>query len=198
MGNMIGSAVVPVAMALCWRKASGVAAIPGAVFGLVAAMCTWLIYSAVDRDSATTSLFSSTGEDAHMLAGNLVAILSSAFITTVLSFVRPDDCDWETTTKLIPLVEDDPFAHYGEDTEEQMQRAMKFILTWGAGLTFKLVVVWPILTIPAGVFNEGYFTFWVAISITWGILACLTMLLLPLWEAKGGIIGVLSGGKIIK
>lgn len=195
MGNMIGSGVIPVAMAISWRKCSGVAAIAGAVSGLIAAMCVWLIYSKVDSGEVTLA---STGEDAHMLAGNLTAILFSGFVCTVISLIKPDDADWETTTKMIPLVEEDAHAHLSQDTEEEMKRAMKFILSWGIGLTLLLVVAWPVLTIPAGVFPEGYFTFWVAVSITWGILACLAMIFLPLWESRGAILGVLTNGKVLK
>lgn len=45
--------------------------------------------------------------------------------------------------------------------------------TWwtGGSLTAVLIIVWPLLSLPAGVFNRGYFHMWVILAITWGLVA---------------------------
>lgn len=55
----------------------------------------------------------------------------------------------------------------GIDSPEAMEAALNFILKWGSALALILIPIWPLLTLPAGVFSEGYFTFWVIVSMTW-------------------------------
>ena len=52
-----------------------------------------------------------------------------------------------------------------EDSEEGMNIALHRIWWWGGSLALVLVVVWPLLALPAGVFSEGYFTFWVRLHV---------------------------------
>lgn len=190
MGVVIGSAVFPVAFAISWSKCSANGAIAGAVGGFVLALTSWLAYAAADGGVSVDNL----GRDEIMLTGNLVAILSSGAICVIVSLLKPDDCDW-SSTRSIPLIEDDPNAEVTKDTEEELERAMKMIGTWGFGLTILLVILWPVLTLPVRVFPKGYFTFWVIISFIWGILATAAMVLLPVWESKEGILRALTLGK---
>lgn len=64
----------------------------------------------------------------------------------------------------------------------------RFTVRYGTALTLLLVVIWPALSLPAGVFSKGYFTFWTIIAIIWGILASVAMIFLPIWESKDAII----------
>ena len=73
MGVLIGSAVIPIAFMLLWSKANSFGAILGSISGCVLGIVTWLStakiqYGRVDLDT--------TGRNAPMLAGNLVAILT--------------------------------------------------------------------------------------------------------------------------
>ena len=47
-----------------------------------------------------------------------------------------------------------------------------------------LVVIWPLLSIPAGKFTKDYFTFWVLLSIVWGFGAAIVVTFLPLMESS--------------
>ena len=159
-GVVIGSAVFPVAFAISWSKCSAIGAITGAVVGAVLALSSWLIYGAVDGGISVDNL----GRDEIMLTGNLVAILSSGAICFAISMYKPDNCDW-SSTKSIPLIEDDPNANIEQETEEALSKAMRSIIIWGCGLTIVLIIAWPLLTLPVGVFSKGYFTFWVRLRI---------------------------------
>ena len=75
---------------------------------------------------------------------------------------------------------------------EAMDRAKKIMMWVGWGLSITLVVVWPLLALPAGVFSKSYFTFWVILSITWGLLATIVSTVLPLWEARASLATVIS------
>jgi len=192
MGILIGSAVFPVAFSITWGRASGLGAISGALGGLILGLCSWLGYASTLPGGVNIE---NTGNTSVMLAGNVMSMLSSAVISTLVSLIRPDDCDW-SATKSIALVDEDANAALTPDDEAAIDRAMKMISAWGIGLALVLVVAWPLLTLPAGVFSKGYFTFWVILSIIWGLMATLAMVLLPVWESRSTILAVLSCGSI--
>jgi Na+/proline symporter len=47
MGVFIGSAVIPVALLLLWKKANAVGAMAGAIIGCVCGVITWLVVAQV-------------------------------------------------------------------------------------------------------------------------------------------------------
>jgi len=183
MGIAIGGAVAPIYFALVWSKASAAGAITGTLSGLVLGIIAWLVtcqayYGKINIDNL--------GGDYPMLAGNLASIIGSLIICGVMSIMKPQNYDWKTTRE-IPTVEEDASAHApmtGEDSMEAMDHAKKVMLWVGWGLSITLIVVWPLLALPAKVFSKGYFTFWVALSITWGLIATIVSTSLPLWEAR--------------
>lgn len=188
MGVVIGSAVFPVAFSISWSKCSGMGAIAGAITGFILGISSWLIYASRFPGGINIA---NTGKDEVMLTGNLFAILSSGIVCAVISFIKPDNCDW-SATKAIPLIEEDPNAAIEKETDEQLQGAMKAIAAWGFGLTVILIIVWPVLSLPTRVFPKGYFFFWVVIAFIWGIAATAAMVILPVVEAVPGILKMLK------
>jgi Na+/proline symporter len=188
MGVVIGSGVVPIFYLMVWSKCSANAAMTGAVVGFVAAVASWLgsAYSYYGAINLVT-----TGQNEPMLIGNLVAILGSGLICTVMSLLNPDNFDFEAT-KNIALV-DDVRPDLAEDSPEQIAKARKLIIGLGSFFTVLVVVIWPVLTIPAGVFSRGYFSFWVYLSIIWATVSTIVIIALPLWESRNDIIGVCVG-----
>jgi len=190
MGVIIGSAVMPVAFCILWKKTPAKAAITGAVVGQVLAIITWLV-TAAGIDGEVT--LASTGGNYPMLAGNLVAILSSGFICIVWSLVAPDNYDFESTRQ-IAQVEDDKQGLSEEDLDEEMlAKSQKWIMKWGLLFTVIIVILWPIFSLPAGVFSKGYFGFWVAVSAIWGLVATIAIVGLPLLESVDAIKMVVYG-----
>ncbi|CAK0787068.1 hypothetical protein CVIRNUC_010284 [Coccomyxa viridis] len=188
MGVLIGSAVVPIACCLSWSKCTATAAISGAWGGLAASLTCWLVYTKCVYGEITLA---TTGDDYPMLLGNLVAILFSAFIVVVVSLIKPDNYDWKSTRE-IAMVDDSEtgFEEEGPDSAAAMEHAYKWILKYGGGLAFILIIAWPCLALPAGVFSKGYFTFWVIISIIWGLIAAFLATFLPLWESREVLIRI--------
>lgn len=135
-----------------------------------------------------------TGKNYPMLTGNLVAICFSGIVCTWVSLADPDDYDW-STTKNIAMVEtyDNAWHNEVDYNEESLTKAKAWIMKIGLMFTVVIVIVWPILSLPAGVFSEGYFNFWVALSILWGIVSTLFVVFLPLWESKDAIMQVFGG-----
>jgi Na+/proline symporter len=192
MGIMIGSAVCPLWNLMTWDKASGKGAVIAAWSGLILAFIGWLIGASVQ--SGTISV-DTLGTNEVMLSGNLIAILSSGFIHYVYSkFVDPQDFDFSTLDSNISLVDQDLRGLSAAEKDPVMlRRAERWITRRGYFLTLLLVVVWPLLSVPAGVFSQSYFAFWVLIAIAWAFGAGLVITILPLVESADDINMVLSG-----
>jgi hypothetical protein len=192
MGVIIGSAVVPLWNMMTWKKASGTGAVIAAWSGLFLALTGWL--SAAQVQSGEISI-ESLGTNEVMLSGNLIAILSSAIIHFLYStFIDPQDYDFSELNKHITLVEQDM---RGLGVEDQDPVALAEAETWikrrGYVLTILLIFVWPILSVPAGVFTKSYFAFWVLVAIAWGFGAALVITVLPLVESAEDITKILGG-----
>jgi hypothetical protein len=192
MGVVIGSAVAPLWNMMTWTKASGTGAIIAAWSGLALSITGWLVAAKIQSDEITIDTL---GTNEVMLSGNLIAILSSAFIHWFYSmFIDPQDFDFSTLDSKITLVEQDLRGLTDEEKDPVLlDNAQRWITHRGYALTFILIFVWPILSIPAGVFTQSYFAFWVLVAIAWGFGAALIITVLPLVESAEDIIRVLSG-----
>lgn len=47
----------------------------------------------------------------------------------------------------------------------QMAYAYKMTWIWAISLSIVIFVMWPLLALPAGIFSQGYFTFWIILSM---------------------------------
>lgn len=192
MGVVIGSAVIPLWNLMTWDKASGTGAVIAAWGGLILALIGWLVGAQIQSGSVTVATL---GTNEVMLSGNLIAILSSGLIHYLYSkFVDPQDYDFSTLDAEISLVEED---NRGLGIEEQdtvmLRRAERWIKRRGYVLTLVLIVIWPLLSVPAGVFTKDYFAFWVLVAIAWGFGAAIIITFLPLIESSEEIATALSG-----
>ena len=192
MGIVIGSAVIPLWNLMTWDKASGTGAVIAAWGGMLLAVIGWLVGAQVQSGSVTISTL---GTNEVMLSGNLIAILSSGLIHYVYSkFIDPQEYDFSTLDAAITLVEDDTRGLGADEQDATMlRRAERWITRRGYVLTLVLVVIWPLLSIPAGVFTKDYFAFWVLVAIAWGFGAAIIITFLPLVESSEEISTALSG-----
>ncbi|XP_043688236.1 urea-proton symporter DUR3-like [Telopea speciosissima] len=190
MGVVIGSAVFPIAFMLLWRKANSSGAIVGAIIGCILGIITWLSVTKVEYGRVNLD---TTGRNAPMLAGNIVSILTGGGIHAVYSLLWPQNYDWEST-KQITMVEKDVTDLPDEEfKEEKLKRAKAWILKWGICFTVVILILWPVLSLPAREFSLGYFTFWAVIAIAWGTIGSVVIIALPLIESRETIKSVLIG-----
>jgi hypothetical protein len=192
MGIVIGSAVIPLWNMMTWDKASGTGAIIAAWGGFILALIGWFIGAKVESGAVNVA---SLGTDVVMLSGNLIAILSSGIIHYIYSkFIDPQNFDFSTLDANIHLVEQDLSGLGAEQKDKKViRRAKRWIIRRGYLLTFVLIIVWPVLSVPAEIFTEAYFAFWVLVAIAWGFGAALTITFLPLFESQEEIGQVFSG-----
>jgi urea-proton symporter len=130
-----------------------------------------------------------------MLSGNLIAILSSACIHYIWSvWIDPQEYDFSELDRHISLVEhDEPTLSDDETNSKLLDHNEQWIKVRGVILSVVLVIVWPLLSLPAGVFSQAYFSFWVLVSLAWGFGAAFTMFMLPLIESSDDIFNAVHG-----
>jgi SSS family transporter len=205
MGIFVGSAVMPIAFLLTWDKATANGAIAGAFGGQILAVITWIAVS-TDPEATGASLevsIDTLGGNYPMLAGNVVAILSSGVICAAMSMANPQNFDFTTLADKISLIDDKmPDLDPVENDPEMLKDALGFVSKWGIGFCVVMVIIWPLLSLPAGcgasgvecgVFSKDYFYLWVSVALAWGIVATIVIIVMPIWESMDGIMLVAKG-----
>lgn len=191
MGTAIGSAVVPLWNMLMWKDANAIGAVAGAWGGMTLAIITWLSVASAQSGEITVDTL---GKLEPNLAGNIVAIVSSGLIHVVCSLAKPQNYDFKSMGE-IQMLENDQSGLAEEDySEEFLSEAKGWITKWGSAFTVVMVIIWPLLSVPAGVFTEDYFSMWVFISIAWAFISTFVIIWLPLYESRDTFLGIF--GKI--
>ncbi|CAL5441011.1 unnamed protein product [Camellia sinensis] len=190
MGVFIGSAVLSIAFKLLWPKANAIGAIRGTTIGCILGIIIWLSVASVEYGKVNLD---TTGRNAPMLAGNLVSILTGGAIRAVCSFLWPQNYDWDTTKQITMVEKEKSELLVEEFNKEKLIRATAWIVKWGVGFTVVIVLLWPLLSLPAGQFSEGYFTFWAIIAIAWGTVGSAVIIVFPLTESWQTIRSVILG-----
>ncbi|GAX77380.1 hypothetical protein CEUSTIGMA_g4826.t1 [Chlamydomonas eustigma] len=188
MGIMIGSAVFPIAASITWSKCSAVAAITSALVSQPLAIMTWLVtaYTLYGEVNLTT-----TGENFPMMAGNLVALVFSALLCTILTYIYPQDFQW-SDLKTLPGSRGCANFELKEEDRVMLDKVITWAYRAGGIFTLVFLVLWPLLSLPVGIFPKPYFTFWVVISMIWGLIAAAIIIFLPLIEASDAILANLK------
>jgi Na+/proline symporter len=181
MGNIIGSAVCPVALAILYEKANGTWCTIAAVVGFLLAIFSWILKTSIDFDEAAGGVtIDNMGALYPNLVGNLVAILSSGFIALVGSLAFPDnEFKWEKLNEIDVVDDVIPELKEGEDEASLKKDATR--ANWQAiVLTLILVVAWPIPQhISGGVFTKGGFGVWIGVAFIWAMLGALVIIIMP-------------------
>jgi SSS family transporter len=191
MGVLIGSAVVPISLAIVWKKTNKVAATLGALGGLVCGVAVWLASSYALYGIISVS---STSQNLPLLAGNVTSILVGAIVTFLGSMIKPDNFDFRLMKQKIMIVDAKiRRAIEYESDEEYLKHWSKIGYKFGIGLTLILVVAWPVpLYLSGYVFSQQMYAAWIGIAVTWAATAATVIVLLPLMESRAGIAKVLK------
>ncbi|KAJ7461689.1 solute symporter family transporter [Mycena galericulata] len=203
MGLLIGGAVFPAAFAITWKGQTRAGAFSGAVGGLAAGLVAWLVTARSLYGEITVA---TTGLEYPTLAGNLAAIMTGLILSVAISWLKPDDFDWEIT-RAINTSPSDSVASNSEtlegtsvaddekkmfDTaialqvEEPSKLKAAFRLAWisSAVLTFVMDFLIPIpMFLSHYIFSERFFTAWVVISFIWVFCSAAISTVLPVLEA---------------
>lgn len=197
MGVLIGSAVIPIALTITWKRTNKYCATFGAIAGLFVALGTWVGVAASLPEFGGEVSLASLGNNYSMLFGNIAGILTGGAIAGLGSLATKTKFDWEEMKKRIKLVDlDEEDAKKLEADEVTLQKAFKFSLKGGGLMTLILIIAWPLPLFFAGyVFDIGFYSLWVGISIVWVSAATFFIVGLPIIEARHGISRVVRNQK---
>lgn len=195
MGVLIGSAVIPIALTITWKKTDKNAAVAGAIGGLFVALAAW-IGTAITLPAYGGQLsLASLGDNFSMLYGNVAGILVGGAITAIGSLAKNKVFDWEKIKEKITLVEKTDVETQDEAT---LAKAFKFSLKGGGLMTLALIVFWPLPLYFSGyVFDLSFYGLWVGIAVVWVSVATFFIVGLPIIQARGGIKQIVTRNKII-
>lgn len=186
MGVMIGSAVIPIALTITWKRTNKYAATAGAIIGLFVALGTWTGVAAMQYGEVNLA---SLGDNYSMLFGNIAGILTGGAIAGFGSLLKKTDFEWKDMKERIKLVDitEKEVAQLQAD-EATLHKAFRFSLKGGGLMTLVLIIAWPMpLFFADYVFDIGFYSFWVGISICWVSAATFFIVGLPIIEARHGI-----------
>ena len=199
MGICLGSAVVPVSWCILDNRLSGPTAIAAAWIGQVVAVIAWIVcglsHPACGSDSGFVDC---TGILDAQLLGNCCAIGISFVVCCIGSILSPMNFDWDIMIAGIKLVGGDGGENaktLGADWEskpEFLQAAKDWIKKYGIGWTLFLVIGWPTLSIPFGMFGKSTMQLWGSVALCWGWTAGLTIICLPIYENRTYVFKVLK------
>ncbi|KAF2447621.1 Na+/solute symporter [Karstenula rhodostoma CBS 690.94] len=104
MGILIGGAVFPTAFAIVWKKQTRAGAISGCIIGLAAGLIAWFTTAYQYYGEITVA---TTGTEYATLAGCLASIMTGLIVTVVITYIKPDDFDWEITRAInaVPTIQ---------------------------------------------------------------------------------------------
>ena len=195
MGILIGSAVIPIALTILWKRTNRVAATVGAIIGLIVAVTTWVSVAASLPEYGGEVTLASLGHNYSMLFGNIAGILTGGAVAIFGSLASKTSFDWNDLREKITLVELSAAASAQvTENEETLKRAFKFSLKGGGLMTLVLIIAWPMPLIASNyVFDQISYGAWVAISVIWVSVASAFIIFLPIVEARHGIAQVMRG-----
>jgi hypothetical protein len=158
MGIVIGSAVVPLWYCLTWKDANASGAIAGAWIGQILAIIVWLVVAQADQGAINVTTLGTLN---CQMGGCITAIVSSGLIHTLWSLASPQNYNWESMGKIEMLEDDQRGLDPEEYSDEVLNKALRWVKTYGYGFTILMAIIWPILSLPAGVFTKSYWALWV-------------------------------------
>ena len=198
MGVLVGSAVIPIALTITWRRTNRYAATAGAVAGLFAALGAWVAVAASIPEFGGEVSLASLGHNYSMLTGNITGIVTGGAIAFFGSLASRARFDWNMMRYRIKLVDtgsgaivDDPASDPDADGAT-LRKAFKFSVRGGVAITLTLTLAWPMPLFFAGyVFDAGFFYLWVGIALVWVCAATSLIVGLPIIESRHGIAQIL-------
>lgn len=190
MGIIIGSSVIPISIALVWKKTNKNAIIAGALTGLSLGICTWMVTAYTIYGEISIH---STGEYMPLLIGNITSIMSGGIISITISILKPENFNFNRIKQKIFVTDEKIRNIIEQDSNEQfLKNTARFTYKYALFLTFILVIVWPLpLYVSGYVFSLEYYVIWVYIAIIWATGSAITIILLPIIESRGGIVEVI-------
>lgn len=183
LGVVVGSAVIPVVLAVVWHRTTGSGVVVGVVAGFLCGFTAWLVYAS-RFDRGLTRFEANTGRPEVFIVG-LATSLGVGGVACVLVSLTCGGCDphrdevdeWEKcrgrTTRYV--VQPPSWAATGRlvrpTTLDALRCAELSAYVVGVLLSVAAVFVWPAVMLTAGVFSVDVFRRWGLAVFVWAVVA---------------------------
>ncbi|PBK67370.1 hypothetical protein ARMSODRAFT_988957 [Armillaria solidipes] len=203
------SGVVPVGLCLRSRHANKWGCLAGLWIGFTCGVATWLATAAWINLQGTIDVIT-TGGTYEQLAGNAGSFFMAAIISGIVSYVWPEDFDFEITRRMntfqpegtdaaghVDAADTDPAHEKRINTnvnEVDMEKGVHvhndasdddlyedFIFS--VRLTIGLFLVPCMMVIPR-VWSKAGFTWWIVLAFLWTFIASFIVIIYPVWESR--------------
>lgn len=191
MGILIGSAVVPIAATLLWKRTQKYFAIFGAIGGLVAGVAVWLGTTAIMYGVVSVQ---TTGNEMPLLLGNITSISVGAIVCVFGSILSKIRHGYETGSPIHLR----KASSSGNAEEQILDKSSRFAKRYALLFSVILVIAWPLPMFLSGhVLSEIEFHIWIAVAFVWALGAAVTAIVLPVVESKEGILKVMRSAAVL-
>ncbi|RDB19811.1 putative urea active transporter 1 [Hypsizygus marmoreus] len=216
MGVVLGSGVVPIALAITWSKANKYGCIYGSIAGFAAGITAWLVTTSTLNGGVIN--VTTSGGDYEMLAGNLASIGVGGIISAVTSLIWPDNYDFVGTRAInAPNSRHSHKEQPSEDLNDEkkdsassesmsdqeiddeldpvkLNKAFRFAAWSSVVLLLVLVILIPLpLFFASTVYGTKGLTAWVVIGIIWTFCSAFAVVIYPLYESRAAITHIMKG-----
>ncbi|KAJ3487957.1 hypothetical protein NLI96_g3182 [Meripilus lineatus] len=197
MGVVLGSAVVPIALCVSWKKANKWGCIAGAVSGFCAGIIAWLVTTATLNDSTINVTWPDDFDFDITRAINAPKTASVA--SEKAEDAKVQDSPNLDNEKKNPSVEDE--VSVASVTSEQneldpvaLKKAFRFAAWSSVVLTVVMLLAIPLpLFFAHTIFGVRGLEAWVVIGMIWTFFSAFTVVLYPLWESRDALVMIGKG-----
>lgn len=201
IGIFVDSAIIPMACTIMWKKQSKAAVLISPLASSAAGLIAWFLKAQQEYGTITITTLSG---NLPLVAGNMMALCGPIVLTPLITYLKPEDFDWNLLKTEIKRGDDEhvitenpsstedsvesarsSLESHAERTEKILLQARRKAIIASITLTLILLIVWPIPMYASGyVFSKGFFTGWTVVVFLWAFFAALVITLLPIWEAR--------------
>lgn len=200
LGVILGSAVIPITLALMSSHVSPYYITYAAPVGTICGLAAWL---GVTKGMYGEINITTTFENWSMFAGCLVSLLVPLIIwLAMLPFVR-EPYDWDRLFLMIPTeprAGDVSFTHEDDESlgldwdPKELARASKMAKTVSGVLCLIFLIIIPFPMYGAGyIMSRKFFIGWTVLVFIWSWVAALLIWFMPVWQSREPLIRVVKG-----
>ncbi|KAI5957290.1 hypothetical protein KGF54_000218 [Candida jiufengensis] len=115
LGIVLSSGVIPMVCTILWNKQSWMAATFTPPIGTLLAITFWLVVTKLKYGSVT---YDNTFQDFSVLTGNCVALLCPIITVPLLTYLKPQNFDWDRFLIIKRVIEEGEVKELEKDLEE--------------------------------------------------------------------------------
>lgn len=147
IGIFVDSAIIPMACTILWRKQSRLAVVAAPLISSAAAITAWLLTAYTHYGTVTIA---TTSETFPLVAGNMTSLCGPIIVTPLLTYLRPEDFDWDVLKRLESdrdssgMTEEHGTGEDAKALDARLRRSRNKACLLAAFLCLSFLILWPI------------------------------------------------------